>query len=167
MDQLVERVLAIGARLAPVNRTGLVVNLLPVERDVFAVALHRQLLQVGRKPLQVLLVRQHRDGLRAEEIVVPDRQQTHQHRQILFERRGAEMFVHLVEAIEHRAEIIRPDGEHRRKADGRVHRVTSADPIPEPEHVGRIDAERGHLFGIGRDGDEMLRHGFRVAAETS
>ena len=39
---------------------------------MLAVALHRQLLEVGREALQVLVVRQHRDRLRAEEIVVPD-----------------------------------------------------------------------------------------------
>src|SRR2546429_6027924 len=37
-----------------------------------SVALHRQLLQISRKPLEVLLVRQHRNRLRAEEIGVPE-----------------------------------------------------------------------------------------------
>ena len=74
MDQLIKRVLAVGARLAPVDRPGLVIDFGPVERDVLAVALHRQLLEVGREALQVLLVGQNGDGLRAEEIAVPDRQ---------------------------------------------------------------------------------------------
>ena len=108
---------------------------------MLAVALHRQLLQIGRKPLQVLLVGQHRNGLRAEEVVVPDGQQAHEHRQIPLERRGAEMLVHLVKAVQHRAEIVRADGQHGRKADGRVHGVAAADPIPEAEHVGGVDAE--------------------------
>ncbi len=60
MDQLIERVLAVRAGFAPVNRTRLVINFLPIERDVFAVALHRQLLQVGRESFQVLLVGQNR-----------------------------------------------------------------------------------------------------------
>ena len=166
VNQLVEGVLAVGARFAPVNRTGLVINFLSVERDVFAVALHRQLLQVGRESFQILLVRQNRDGVRAEKIGVPNRQETHQHRQIFFERRGAEMFVHLVKSLEHCAEVFRPDGEHGRKADGRIHGVTSADPVPKAEHVRRINAERGNFFGIGRDGDEMFRHGFRISAES-
>ena len=156
MDQLVERVLAVGARLAPVDRAGLVVDLRAVERDVFAVALHRQLLQIGRETLQVLLVGQHGHRLGAEEVVVPDRQQAHQHRQVLLERSGAEMLVHLVEAVEHGAEVIRADGQHRREADGRVHRIAPADPVPELEHVGGVDAELGHLLGVGRDRDKML-----------
>ena len=62
---------------------------------MLAVALHRQLLEVGREALQVLLVGQDRDGLRAEEVVVPDAEQAHQHRQVALERRGAEVLVHL------------------------------------------------------------------------
>src|SRR5579862_9938861 len=77
MDELVEGVLAIGPRLAPVYRAGVVTHRLAVEPDGFAVALHRQLLQVGGKPLQVLLVRQYGDGLRPEEVGVPDTQQAH------------------------------------------------------------------------------------------
>src|SRR5262245_19717042 len=37
MDQLVERVLTVGARLAPVDGAGLVVDRAAIERDVFAV----------------------------------------------------------------------------------------------------------------------------------
>ena len=33
------------------------------------------------------------------------------------------------------------DGEHRRQADRGVHRVAPADPVPEAEHVGGVDAE--------------------------
>ena len=133
---------------------------------MFAVALHRQLLQIGRESLQVLLVRQHRDGLGAEEIVVPDGQQAHEHRQVALERRGAEVLVHLVEAVQHGAEIVRADGQHRRETDRRIHRVAPADPIPEPEHVGGIDAELRHFGRVRRNRDKMLGDGLFVAAET-
>src|SRR5207249_4086055 len=71
MNQLVERVLAICAWFAPIDRAGIVRDFVTVERDVFAVAFHRQLLQIGCKSFQVLLVRKNRDGLGTEEIVVP------------------------------------------------------------------------------------------------
>ena len=58
------------------------------------------------------------------------------------------MLVHLVEAVEHGPKLLGTDGEHRRQADRRVHRVASAHPIPELEHVGRIDTETAHLFRI-------------------
>jgi hypothetical protein len=51
VDELVKRVLAVGARLAPVNRSCLVIDLHALECDVLAVALHGELLQVGRETL--------------------------------------------------------------------------------------------------------------------
>ena len=83
-------------------------------------------------------------------------EQAHQHRQVLLERRGAEMLVHLVEAGQHRAEVVRADREHGREADRRIHRIAAADPVPEAEHVGGVDAELRDFLGVGRDGDEVL-----------
>ena len=97
---------------------------------MLAVALHRQLLEVGGEALEVLLVGQDGDRLRAEEVGVPDAQEPHQHRQVLRERRGAEVFVHLVEAAEHGAEVIRTDRQHRREADRR--RPSSSARRPSP-----------------------------------
>ena len=76
------------------------------------------------------------------------------------------MFVHLVEAAEHGAEVIRADRQHRREADGRVHGVAAADPVPELEHVGGVDAECRHCGGVGRDCHEVLRDRGLVAAEA-
>src|SRR5262249_9073782 len=42
MDQLVERMLTVGSRLAPVHGAGLISNFGAVERNVFAVTLHGQ-----------------------------------------------------------------------------------------------------------------------------
>src|SRR5579862_8647753 len=105
MNQLVEGMLAIGSRLAPIDGAGRVSDLCAVEGDVFAVALHRQLLQVGWESLQILLIRQHGDCLRTEEIVVPECEKPHEHWQVAFEWGGAKMLVHLVEAIQHGSEI--------------------------------------------------------------
>ena len=58
---------------------------------------------------------------------------------------------------EHGAEIVRADRDHGREPDRRIHRIAAADPVPEPEHVGGVDAEFGNLLGIGRHRDEMLR----------
>src|SRR5262249_35133758 len=123
--------LAVGAWLAPINRSGVVVHRDAVPGHVLAVALHGELLEIRREALEILLIRQHSDGLGAEEIIVPDGEQTHQYRQVALERRGAEMFVDLVEAIQHRAEIAGTDGDHSRETDRRIHRVAPADPIPK------------------------------------
>src|SRR5918994_4601534 len=49
MNQLVERVLAVCARLTPVDRPGIIRDFVAVNGDVLAIALHRQLLQIGWK----------------------------------------------------------------------------------------------------------------------
>src|SRR5258708_26000914 len=94
VNELIEGVLAVGTGLTPVNGPRLIPGLSAVQRYVLAVALHRQLLEISREPLQVLIVRQHRNRFRAQKIVVPDREESHEDRQVSFERRGAEMLVH-------------------------------------------------------------------------
>src|SRR6516165_12060996 len=52
MDQLIERMLAVGTRLSPKDRPGIVIDLRAIERNVLAIALHGELLEVRGKPLQ-------------------------------------------------------------------------------------------------------------------
>jgi hypothetical protein len=101
VQQLVEGVLAVGARLAPDDLAGRDVDRRAVEGHRLAVGLHAQLLQVGRESGEVLRVGQHRLALRAEEVDVPDRDQAEQSREVLLVRRGAEVLVDDVEAVEH------------------------------------------------------------------
>ena len=82
MDQLVERVLTVGARLAPDDWASLVIHRVAVTVNVLAVGFHVALLEVGRKAVHVLVVRQNRFGFSAEEVVVPDPDQRQQHRQV-------------------------------------------------------------------------------------
>src|ERR1700722_978464 len=72
MHQLIERMLAVGTRLSPKNWPSIVIDLHAIERDMLAVALHGELLEIRWKSLQILLVRQHGLGLRAKEIIVPN-----------------------------------------------------------------------------------------------
>src|SRR3954454_4745089 len=72
MDQLIEGMLAIGARFAPINWAGFAINFSALQRDSLAVAFHCELLQIGGKSLQVLLVGQNRDGGCTQEIVIPN-----------------------------------------------------------------------------------------------
>jgi len=53
--------LAVGARLAPVDRASIPGNPIVLERDLLAVALHGQPPQVDGKALDALLVRQDRN----------------------------------------------------------------------------------------------------------
>src|SRR5215510_12163247 len=99
VDQLIEGVLSIGPWFAPVDRTSVKGHPLPIESHMFAVALHRQLLEICGKALQILFVRKDSNRLGAKEIVVPNRQKAHQHRQVAFEWGGAEVLIHLVETV--------------------------------------------------------------------
>src|SRR5262249_48348816 len=151
---------------APENRPRVIVNQLAVEGHVLPVTLHGQLLQVSGKAFQVLLVRKNGNGLSIEKVRVPNREQSQEHWQILFEWRRAEMLVHFVEAVEQGGEMFRPNRKQGRKANGRINRIASADPIPEAKHVHRINAERGYLFSVGGYGDEMSGHRLDITAES-
>jgi hypothetical protein len=72
-----------------------------------------------------------------------------------------------VKTVEHRAEIFRADGEHRRETDRRIHRVAAADPIPEWKHVGRVDTELRHLSGVRRGGDKMPGDRLFISPQSS
>src|SRR5215471_10364261 len=117
MYQLVERVLAVRPRLAPEDRPRLIVDDCAIQRHVLAVALHGQLLQIGRKTLEILLVGENADCLRPEEVVIPDGEEPHQDGQVARKWRGAKVLVHGVEAAEHGVKVVRTDSEHRREAD--------------------------------------------------
>src|SRR5690606_32509878 len=145
VQQLEERVLAVGARLAPDHRSRLVRDAASREIDALAVALHVELLEVGGKSGQVLIVREHRVRLRAEEVVVPKADQTEQNGQVALERRRPEVLVHLVHTAEQLPEVLRPNGEHEREPDRGGQRVPSADPVPKPEHALGIDPEARHF----------------------
>ena len=65
------------------------------------------------------------------------------------------VLVRLVGAGEQLFEPVHADGDGDRQADGRPQRVAPADPVPELEHVGGVDPERGHRLGIGGQGGEV------------
>ena len=87
----------------------------------------------------------------------PSRPRTIGH--VALERRGAEVLVHLVRAVEKLLEVSVAGGQRDRQADRRPQRVAAADPVPEHEHVLRRDAEGLHFGLVGRDRDEVLGDG--------
>ena len=68
------------------------------------------------------------------------------------------MLVHRTETAEHLAEPLRSDRDHQREADRRVVGVAATNPVPELEHVDRVDPELPHFGGIRRERHEVLRH---------
>src|SRR5690606_5601521 len=72
MYQLIEGMLAICPWLSPDNRSCLVVNTVAIPVHIFAVALHISLLEISRKTVKILVVRQYSMTFSSKEIVVPN-----------------------------------------------------------------------------------------------
>jgi hypothetical protein len=104
--------------------------------------------------------------LGVEERAVPDAEQAQQHGRVGLQRRGAEVLVHDPESVEHLPELLGADGDQQREPDRGVVGVSPADPVPELEHVGRVDAELGHLLGVGGHSDEVAGDRRPVAPEA-
>src|SRR5215471_12077935 len=149
MDQLIKGVLSIGSWFTPIDKASIADDRFPIECDVFSIALHCQLLEICGKALQVLLIRQNGNCLSIEEVVVPNGEQAHNHRQVRLKRGRTKMLIHLVKAIEHGAEVIGAKHDHGGEADRRIHRIAPANPIPESEHVCGIDTKLRHFGCVG------------------
>src|SRR5439155_5453147 len=145
VKKLIKGVLAVGARLTPVDGACLIIHSSAIHHHMLAIALHRQLLEVSRKALQVLAVGKDRDSLGIEETAVPDRKQSHENRQVSLEWRLTKVFIHRSKPREHRLKVFRPNGDHRRKADCRVHGVASSYPVAETKHVCGVDTKLRHF----------------------
>ena len=156
VDQLVEGVLAVGARLTPDDGAGLVVNRLAVAIHVLAVGFHVALLEVGREAVHVLIVRQDGFRLGAVEVVVPQANQRQQHRHVLLIGGSSEVHVHLEGTLQQGFEIFKADRQGDRHADGRPGGVAAANPVPELEHVVGVDTELGHGLAVGGERGEVL-----------
>ena len=135
----------------------LVVHPLTSLGDGLAVRLHVSLLEVVRELVQILVVRQERMGLGAVEVVVPDTEDREEDGQVLLERRGLEVLVHAVRALEELLDIVVADDERDRQTGGTPEGVPTADPVPELEHVRLGDAEGSDRLRVRGERDEVLR----------
>ena len=158
MHQLVEGMLAVVAGRPPDDWASLVTHHLAMPGNAFAVALHLKLLKISREMAQAVVVREDRMGRGTEEVDVPHPQQTHEHRHVPLPRRGAEVLIHGMRAVQKLLEAVHAYHDRNRQTDGRPKGITTAHPIPELKHVGRVDAEGSHLVAIGGHGHEMLGH---------
>src|SRR5690606_20985099 len=86
MNQLIKRMLPIGARLAPYDRTRGIGDSPARTVDRLAVALHIALLEISRKSMQILVIRQNSFRFRTKKIAVPYPYQSHNHGDIAFQR---------------------------------------------------------------------------------
>ena len=152
VHQLEKCVLAIGAGRTPDDGAGVVVDHAVGAVDVLAVGFHVQLLQERYQQSQTLVVGKNAVGIRLPEIGVPDAQHAEDDRHVGFQWRFLEMHVHGMRTGQQCLEIAPADLQRDRQANRRPQRVAPADPVPENEHVFRIDAEGFDGFRVGRQG---------------
>mmetsp|Transcript_64532 Transcript_64532/g.135441 ORF Transcript_64532/g.135441 Transcript_64532/m.135441 type:complete len:395 (-) Transcript_64532:749-1933(-) len=158
MHELVEGVLAVGAWLAKVDGTSSNRHGLASHGHALAVGLHVQLLNVRDESGEGLAVRKHCAALVLQDAGVPDREQAHEHGQILLRSRSEEVLVHLVASLQE----LRDDAEailerQWEDADSTPAGESAAHPVPEAEDVLGVDAERGRLVQGRRAGGDVLR----------
>ena len=127
VDQLVEGVLAVGARFAPEDRAGLVVHALGVAIDGLTVRFHVGLLEVGSEAMEVLVVREHRVAGSAEEVVVPHADEGEDNRHVLVGRSGLEMLIHFVGALVELHVVVETDAQ----SDGKISLGVPRPKFPE------------------------------------
>ena len=111
-------VLAIGARLAPQNRRGVVRQGVALHVYRLAIALHFKLLQISGQTPQGAVIRRDGTARETQKIAVPDVQQAKPNRQVLRQFRGSEVFVHGMRTGEEFAEAFCANGNRQGQADG-------------------------------------------------
>src|SRR5690606_33778176 len=156
MNQLVERMLPICPRLTPDYRPCLIVYALPIAVDILSIAFHIALLEVCRKAMQVLIIRQYCMTFCLEKVVVPDTQQAHDNRNVFFKRTAFEMFISLMRPLKQSLKIIISNRQGNGKSNSRPKRISSTYPIPKLKHIARVDTELRNTFLIGAEWRKVL-----------
>ena len=158
VDQLVESVLAVGAGLAPEHFTGCVVDEGAVRGERTCRWTPWSAAAGMRGSGAGTGVGQNRVGFCAEEVHVPNVQQTHQNGYVLSQGSGAEVLIHCVEASEEVSENLRAENDSQGGTDCGVYRVAAANPVPEAESVLGVNTECCNLVECGGDSHEVLSH---------
>ena len=158
VQQLEKRVLSIGAGLAENHRAGGGFDRRAGARHGFAVRLHVELLQIGGKAREPLVIGDDGMGGASQHIAMPHAQEAHQRGDVFIERRLAKMRVDVEAATQKLHEMIGPDADRQSQSDRRPQRIAAADPIPKAEHALGVDAELRRFVQPRGHGGEVLWH---------
>ena len=108
--------------------------------------------------LEPTVVGQHRAGGDIQKVNVPDIHQAENHRQVVGQRRLAEMRVHFPGAFQQLVEALHAHGQRNRQTDRRPQRKAAAHPFPEQQLVAGVDAPLAHFPRVGGHAHEMTAH---------
>ena len=156
VDQLVERVLAVGARCAPDDGARVIGRRGAVHQGRLAVGFHFKLLEVIGQLPQPLVIGQHSAGGIAADLIMPDADQGQQHGHVLVRGGGAEVTVHRLPAAQKRIKGAWANGDHQRQADGPPDGIAPTDPVFEAKDLIRIDTEIAGLVLRCAQGGKLL-----------
>eukprot|EP00756_Hemistasia_phaeocysticola_P006610 Hpha_TRINITY_DN13917_c0_g2::TRINITY_DN13917_c0_g2_i1::g.35451::m.35451 len=155
VDELVERVLPVSARLAPDDGPGGPAGGGSVAGHKLPVGLHVTLLEVGRKAVQVLVVREDCLSLHTVAIVVPDTKHGKDDGNVLLKGGFLEVSVHLITTVQQLLEVLEPNSQHDREPDRAPQGVPSAHPVPPAEEVLSRHSELAGSPDVGAGGTEV------------
>mmetsp|Transcript_7173 Transcript_7173/g.15660 ORF Transcript_7173/g.15660 Transcript_7173/m.15660 type:complete len:218 (-) Transcript_7173:1569-2222(-) len=143
VQQLEERMLPIGSRLAKVNLTDCIVNFLTIPSNMLAVGLHIKLLNMCGKFQQCFCVWESSPCIVAKEGHIPYTQKSHKNRNIFLKRCINKVLVDGMCSIKKSLEqIISIQKANGYRTCCTAYAIASPDPVPEPEKVVlRVDAK--------------------------
>ena len=96
VNKLVKCMLSVGAGFTPNYRTGGIIHRISVTIGILSITFHIGLLQISRKAMQVLIVREYCFTLCTKKIGVPNTNQCHQYRNIFIKFFVPEMFINCI-----------------------------------------------------------------------
>ena len=117
MQKLEKGVLSVGAGFAPDHGAGLPRHGRTIALHGFAVALHIQLLEIGGKARQALVIGNDSMGGQAADIAIPDAEHRHDNRDILVQRGRLEVLVSAFGPAQKGFKMLAANGNYQRQAD--------------------------------------------------
>ena len=157
MEELIERMLSVRARLAEYDRSGFIVQWFAGAIDRFSVRFHIELLEVRGKSGQPLGVRQDSRGWHAENVPLVEADHGVQEDGVFPDGWLHRGLVDRVSPFKKFSEGFGAVGEREHDAaDGARHRISSADVVID-EETRDITRILGEGARCARDGHEMFR----------
>ncbi len=160
VQHLEEGVLGIGALVAEDDGAGLDVEQLAGRAGALTVRFHFQLLQEGGQAAQAVNIGDDRaaGAVQADAVIELGRRQ--EDRGVLVQRRGVEVLVHRVRAVQQALIDVVAERDDDAQRHGRPQRIAAADPILETEDAVVRDAILAGLVRRGRHGGQVRLGGF-------
>ena len=150
MQKLVKSVLTIGSWLTPNNCTCIPGYRIPVSTHKLPVALHVRLLEICRKPTQILCVGQNCMGAKAQAVLIPMSQKRQQDRYVVLQICTSEVIVNHPRSGKEFLESIGTNGHSDAQSNWPPHGISPPYPIFKTKSLVVVNAKTPCRIQIGR-----------------